>query len=75
MVKMAPVAAVESGPKLPPWKSTWTIGVPKAASTAEMGRISTSVLRSTRQIYRRYSPWLLLAYSWLNLGKRTVLME
>ena len=53
MVKMPPVAAVEAASKLPPSKSTLTIGVPKAASTADMGRISSSVPRSIFQIYRR----------------------
>ena len=53
MVKMLPVAAVEEASKLPPSNSTRTMGVPKAARTAEMGRISSSVLRSTPQIYRR----------------------
>ena len=48
--KMAPVAAVESGPKLPPSKRTRTMGVPKAARMAEMGRMSSRVLRSTFQI-------------------------
>ena len=50
MVKMAPVAAVESAPKLPPWKRTWTMGVPKAASRAETGSTNTKVVRSTFQI-------------------------
>ena len=50
MVKMAPVEAVEAASKLPPSNSTWTMGVPKAARTTEMGRMSSRVVRSTFQI-------------------------
>ena len=31
---LSPEAAEESAPKVPPWKRTWTMGVPKAASRA-----------------------------------------